>query len=78
MEGPYITPNMLFIDLSEVRSIICYINVYYLIIFTAELARKFGLTPEQFGVNLRDNYQRHEVEQDPAEPHELAAEFIKG
>ena len=23
----------------------------------------FGLTPEQFGENLRDNYQRHETEQ---------------
>ena len=44
----------------------------------AELARKFGLTPEQFGENMRDNYQRHEVDQDPAEPEELAAEFVKG
>lgn len=25
------------------------------------LAKKFGLTPQQFGENLRDNYQRHEV-----------------
>ena len=40
--------------------------------------RRFGLTPEQFGENLRDNYQRHEVEQDPAEPKELADEYIKG
>lgn len=46
--------------------------------FLAELVRKFGLTPEQFGENLRDNYQRHDVEQDPAEPDELATEFIKG
>jgi len=41
-----------------------------------ELARKFGLSPEQFGENLRDNYQRHEVEQDPTEPDTLAAEFM--
>ena len=39
----------------------------------ASLAAKFGLTPEQFGENLRDNYQRHETEQHPVEP-ELAAE----
>lgn len=39
----------------------------------ASLAAKFGLTPEQFGENLRDNYQRHETEQHCVEP-ELAAE----
>ena len=44
---------------------------------SAELARQFGLTPEQFGENLRDNYQRHDVEQNPHEPKELAKEFIK-
>lgn len=37
------------------------------------LAAKFGLSPEQFGENLRDNYQRHETEQHHIEP-ELAAE----
>lgn len=37
------------------------------------LAAKFGLSPEQFGENLRDNYQRHETEQHRVEP-ELAAE----
>ena len=37
---------------------------------------KFGLTPEQFGENIRDNYQRHEVEQFPIEPLELAKEFV--
>lgn len=37
------------------------------------LAAKFGLTPEQFGENLRDNYQRHDTEQHHVEP-ELAAE----
>lgn len=40
------------------------------------LAKKFGLTPEQFGENLRDNYQRHEVEQEPTEPMEVAQEYI--
>ncbi|KAJ4440072.1 hypothetical protein ANN_08204, partial [Periplaneta americana] len=40
------------------------------------LAKRFGLTPEQFGENLRDNYQRHEVEQEPTEPIEVAREYI--
>jgi len=40
------------------------------------LADKFGLTPTQFGENLRDNYQRHETEQYPTEPSQLAKEFI--
>jgi transcription elongation factor SPT6 len=40
------------------------------------LTKKFGLTPEQFGENLRDNYQRHEVEQEPTEPLEIAKEYI--
>ncbi|KAJ8396463.1 hypothetical protein AAFF_G00017690 [Aldrovandia affinis] len=40
------------------------------------LAKKFGLTPEQFGENLRDSYQRHETEQFPAEPVELAKDYV--
>jgi transcription elongation factor SPT6 len=40
------------------------------------LAKKFGLTPEQFGENLRDNYQRHEAEQESTEPMEVAEEYI--
>ncbi|XP_076670314.1 transcription elongation factor SPT6 isoform X2 [Andrena cerasifolii] len=39
------------------------------------LAKKFGLNPEHFAENLRDNYQRHEVEQDPTEPNVAANEF---
>ena len=42
----------------------------------AELARKYGLTPEQFGENLQDNYQRHDVDQDPAEPLDLARDYV--
>ncbi|KAK0152744.1 Transcription elongation factor SPT6 [Merluccius polli] len=42
------------------------------------LAKKFGLTPEQFGENLRDSYQRHETEQFPAEPMELAKDYFEG
>lgn len=39
-------------------------------------AKRFGLTPEQFGESLRDNYQRHEVEQEAASPMELAKEYV--
>jgi transcription elongation factor SPT6 len=39
------------------------------------LAEKFGLTHEQFGENLWDNYQCHEVEQEPTEPMEAAKEY---
>jgi transcription elongation factor SPT6 len=44
--------------------------------YAVDLAHKFGLTAEQFGENLRDNYQRHDVEQDPAEPLVLAEQYI--
>ncbi|XP_063966332.1 transcription elongation factor SPT6-like isoform X1 [Lytechinus pictus] len=40
------------------------------------LAAKFGLTPEQFGENLRDNYQRHDPEQHQASPLEAASEYL--
>ncbi|XP_050409437.2 transcription elongation factor SPT6 [Patella vulgata] len=43
-----------------------------------EVARRFGLTPEQFGENLRDNYQRHDVEQCPVEPLDLSKDYICG
>ncbi|XP_028156739.1 transcription elongation factor SPT6 [Ostrinia furnacalis] len=39
------------------------------------LVKKFGLTPEQFAENVRDNYQRHEVEQQPVAPLEAAAPY---
>lgn len=39
-------------------------------------AKRFGLTPEQFAENLRDNYQRHDVEQEPLEPIEVAKEYM--
>ena len=41
------------------------------------LASKFGLTPEQFGENLRDSYQRHETEQHPTEPEDIAKEYLQ-
>lgn len=39
-------------------------------------AKRFGLTPEEFAENLRDNYQRHDVEQEVAEPTEVASEYV--
>ncbi|XP_034949711.1 transcription elongation factor SPT6 [Chelonus insularis] len=39
-------------------------------------AKKFGLTPEHFAENLRDNYQRHEVDQEPIEPLVVAQDYI--
>ena len=41
------------------------------------LAARFGLSPEQFGENLRDNYQRHETTQYHAEPEDAAQEYIQ-
>lgn len=40
------------------------------------LAKKFGLSPEHFAENLRDNYQRYEVDQDHVEPAETAKQFL--
>lgn len=40
------------------------------------LLRKYGLSPEQFAENLRDNYQRHEVDQYPTEPADVALEYV--
>ncbi|XP_043230112.1 transcription elongation factor SPT6-like isoform X3 [Amphibalanus amphitrite] len=42
------------------------------------LSRRFGLSPEQFAENLRDTYQRHEVEQLPSDPEEMAQQYITG
>ena len=43
----------------------------------ASLAAKYGLTSEQFGENLRDNYQRHETEQHNVEPEEAAEDYVQ-
>lgn len=40
------------------------------------LAKRFGLTPEQFAENLSNSYQKHDVEQEPVEPTEVAKEYI--
>lgn len=42
----------------------------------AGLAKKFGLSPEHYAENLRSSYQRHEVEQEPIGPAELAQQYI--
>jgi len=41
----------------------------------AAFARKFGLSPYKFAQNLRDNYQRFELDQDPIEPLDAAVDF---
>jgi len=41
-----------------------------------EIARQFGLKPHEFGENIRDNYQRHDVSQCPLEPLELAKDYV--
>jgi len=40
------------------------------------MANRFGLTPEQFGENLRDGYLRNEPEQDPSDVAEVATEYL--
>lgn len=40
------------------------------------MSLRFGLTPEQFGENLRDSYQKYEVEQIPIEPEEFAIDYV--
>ena len=55
-------------------------KTYYVVCQEAglgSLAAKFGLTPEQFGENLRDNYQRHETEQHSVEPEEVAQDYVQ-
>ncbi|CAG9774076.1 unnamed protein product [Ceutorhynchus assimilis] len=40
------------------------------------LAKRFGLSPEHFAENLRDNYQRHDVDQEAGEPNEVARQYV--
>ena len=42
----------------------------------SSFASRFGLTPEQFGENLRDGYARNEPEQDQSDVSEVATEFL--
>ncbi|EDX17242.1 GD16791 [Drosophila simulans] len=39
-------------------------------------AKHFGLTPEQYAENLRDNYQRNEITQESIGPTELAKQYL--
>lgn len=41
-----------------------------------EMAKRFGLSPEQFAENLRENYQRHDVDQEAVEPTDVAKKFL--
>eukprot|EP00096_Caligus_rogercresseyi_P013174 TRINITY_DN584_c0_g1_i1.p1 TRINITY_DN584_c0_g1~~TRINITY_DN584_c0_g1_i1.p1 ORF type:complete len:1752 (-),score=659.27 TRINITY_DN584_c0_g1_i1:156-5411(-) len=40
------------------------------------MSKRFGLTPEQFAENLRDGYQKHDLDQEPSEPLEVASEYV--
>lgn len=39
-------------------------------------AKHFGLLPEQFAENIRDSYQRHEVDQELIGPSDLAKQYL--
>jgi transcription elongation factor SPT6 len=40
-------------------------------------AKKFGLTPEQYGENLQADYQKHEIDQWAVEPSMVATDFMR-
>lgn len=42
------------------------------------LASKFGMTPEQIGENMRDDYQKHDVEQCAVNPEDAAVDYTGG
>jgi transcription elongation factor SPT6 len=42
----------------------------------ASLAKKFGLTPEQFGENLLADYQKHDIDQESLDPMTLAQDYV--
>lgn len=45
--------------------------------YIGELVEKFGLTPEEFGENLRDDYQRNNVRQHAVRPLDEAANCMR-
>lgn len=51
------------------------LNTKHKLTFPAGFAKRFGLKPEHFAVNVRDNYQRHEVDQESVDPYKLAGEY---
>ena len=40
------------------------------------IASRFGLTPAEFGENLKDGYQKVDPRQDPVDPLEAAADYV--
>ena len=40
------------------------------------LAKTFGLSPEEFGENLQDNYAKHDVPEETREFEDVAAEYM--
>ena len=43
----------------------------------SSFAKKFGLTPEQFGENLMADYQKHEIDQWSIEPNMVALDYVR-
>ena len=43
----------------------------------SSFAKKFGLTPEQFGENLMADYQKHEIDQWSIEPGMVALDYVR-
>lgn len=39
-------------------------------------AKRFGLLPEQYAENIRDSYQRHDVDQEPSSHTEVAKKYL--
>ncbi|XP_055550196.1 transcription elongation factor SPT6 [Wyeomyia smithii] len=39
-------------------------------------AKRFGLSPGHFAENVRDSYQRHEVDQEPSDPLDVGKEYV--
>ena len=71
------------LPVSDLKSIVNVANdieeIFQLIMNIAisdEITRQFGLKPHEFGENIRDNYQRHDVNQCPLEPLELAKDYV--
>ena len=42
-----------------------------------KIANMFGLTPEKYGENLKENYQKHDVDQWPVELEKVVATLLK-
>ena len=60
-------------DKQPMRNYLCYVCKK---VGLGSLIKRFGLTPEHFAENLRDNYQRHEVDEESAGPLAVASDYV--